>query len=90
MSFIVSSSVTPMKVYNSLKGAAIVGAAETIDVTYEVTSILSLSGTTGVAEYTVTPEGASLSGTGQIEFTYSGTGNPITEAEAALQTAMIA
>ncbi|MFB5953035.1 hypothetical protein, partial [Klebsiella pasteurii] len=77
--------VTPIKVYHSLLGAAIAGESEEISVTYEVTSILSLSDLVGVAEYTVTPEGAAMSGRGEIPFVYSGKGNPLEEAEEELR-----
>ncbi|MFB5952791.1 hypothetical protein, partial [Klebsiella pasteurii] len=77
--------VTPIKVYHSLQGAAISGESEEISVTYEVTSILSLSDLIGVAEYTVTPEGAAMSGRGELPFVYSGTGNPQQEAEEELR-----
>ena len=53
--------------------------------TYAVTSILSLSGLAGVAEYSVTPEGAAMSGRGELPFVYSGTGNPLEEAEEELR-----
>ncbi|WP_370607519.1 hypothetical protein [Klebsiella pneumoniae] len=62
MSFTIKKTVTPLKVYHSLLGAAIAGESEEISVTYEVTSILSLSDLVGVAEYTVTPEGAAMNG----------------------------
>ncbi|WP_241183388.1 hypothetical protein, partial [Klebsiella michiganensis] len=77
--------VTPIKVYHSLLGAAIAGESEEISVTYEVTSILSLTDLVGVAEYTVTPAGAAMSGRGELPFVYSGTGNPLEEAEEELR-----
>ncbi|MFK1621071.1 hypothetical protein [Klebsiella pneumoniae] len=86
MSFSVEKTVAPIKSYPSLMGAAIRGARETLTVTYAVTSIISLMGSTGIAEYSVTPEGADFSGTSTIEFQYSGTGNPLDEAEEALKT----
>ena len=67
------------------RGAAIAGESEEISVTYEVTSILSLSDLMGVAEYMVTPEGAAMSGRGELPFVYSGTGNPLEEAEEELR-----
>lgn len=86
MSFSVEKTVAPVKSYPSLMGAAIRGERETLTVVYAVTSIISLVGNNGIAEYSVTPEGADLSGTGTIEFQYSGTGNPLEEAELALKT----
>lgn len=71
MSFTIKKNVTPIKVYHSLLGAAIAGESEEISVTYEVTSILSLSDLVGVAEYKVTPEGAAMSGRGELPFVYS-------------------
>lgn len=88
MSFSVTKTVSGVKTFPSLGGAAIKSEEETLNVVYEITSILSLSGLNGVAEYTVTPDGCNLSGTGILEFTYSGTGNPITEAETVLQESL--
>ncbi|HBW2812212.1 TPA: hypothetical protein MEW06_001567 [Klebsiella pneumoniae] len=85
MSFSVEKTVAPVKSYPSLMGAAIRGEREALSVVYAVTSIISLAGSTGIAEYSVTPEGAELSGMGTIEFQYSGTGNPLDEAEEALK-----
>ena len=43
----------------------------------------------GVAEYTVTPEGAAMSGRGELPFVYSGTGNPLEEAEEELKEGLL-
>lgn len=88
MSFSVKKSVAGVKNYPSLMGAAIRGELETLTVVYEVTSIISLAGSAGLAEYSVTPEGAELSGAGRIEFEYSGKGNPLDEAEEALKESL--
>ncbi|CAH5317439.1 MULTISPECIES: hypothetical protein [Klebsiella] len=88
MSFSVKKSVAGVKNYPSLMGAAIRGERETLTVVYAVTSIISLAGSTGLAEYSVTPEGAELSGAGRIEFEYSGKGNPLDEAEEALKESL--
>ncbi|WP_142478575.1 hypothetical protein [Klebsiella oxytoca] len=88
MSFTTEMTVRPVKVYHQLLGAAIHGEEEVLKVTYAVTSLVQLTGTTGVAEYTVTPEGAELTGTGSIEFEYSGKGNPLEEAEEALRESL--
>ncbi|MEW9344360.1 hypothetical protein AB2709_14425 [Klebsiella quasipneumoniae] len=84
MSFTLQKTVTPVKTYPSLRGAAINGEEESHAVVYSVTSV-SLSGNHAYAEYTVTPEGASFSGNGVFEFTYSGEGNPTEEAERKLK-----
>ncbi|HHT0212114.1 TPA: hypothetical protein ACTW3P_001839 [Klebsiella michiganensis] len=88
MSFTMKMSVRPVKVYHQLLGAAIQGEEEVLKVTYTVTSLVQLTGTTGVAEYTVMPEGAELAGSGSIEFEYSGNGNPLDEAEGALRQSL--
>ncbi|QLT08175.1 hypothetical protein HV299_07190 [Klebsiella grimontii] len=90
MSFSVKKTVTPLKVFSSLLGAAIRGDSEEINVTYEITSIISLSGTEGVAEYSVEPEGAAMTGRGEFPFIYSGSGNPLEEAENALRDSLTA
>lgn len=88
MSFTKQMTVKPVKVFHPLLGAAIQGEEEVLSVTYTVTSLVQLTGTTGVAEYTVMPEGAELAGTGSIEFEYSGKGNPLEEAEEALRESL--
>lgn len=85
MSFTINKVVTPIKTYPSLMGAAVRGDTETLSVEYSVTSIVSLAGNTGIAEYSVTPDGADLPGMGTIDFQYSGVGNPLDEAEKALK-----
>lgn len=89
MSFSVQKKVTPVKTYPSLLGAAIRGKEEKITVTYTVTSIVSLTDKIAVAEYSVSPEGASLCGVGNFEFLYSGSGNPLEEAEEALKDSLV-
>ena len=88
MAFTIAKTVPSVKSYPALHGATIKGPLETLQVTYEITSLVSLSGTHGAAEYSVTPEGCDHSGTGVFEFTYSGTGNPLEEAETALRESL--
>ena len=88
MAFTISKTVPCVKSYPALLGAAVKGEEETLQVTYAVTSLVSLFGNQGVAEYSVTPEGFDHSGSGVLEFEYSGTGNPFEEAEAALKVTL--
>lgn len=88
MPFTISKTVPSVKSYPALLGAAVKCPEETLQVTYAVTSLVSLSGKQGVAEYTVTPEGFDHSGVGVLEFEYSGIGNPFEEAEIALKTSL--
>lgn len=88
MSFTIQRTVPVIKTYPALLGAAIKGTDEVLSVTYSVTSLVELTDSYGVAQYSVTPEGASLKGTGTIEFTYSGSGNPFEEAEEALKASL--
>ncbi|WP_142472086.1 hypothetical protein [Klebsiella oxytoca] len=88
MSFTIKMTVRPVKVYHQLLGAAIQGEEEVLSAVYTITSLVSLTGTTGVAEYTVMPEGAELAGAGSIAFEYSGKGNPLDEAEEALKESL--
>lgn len=90
MSFVVTKTVPCVKSYPALNGAAIKGDDETLEITYAITSLVALTDTYAVAEYSVTPTGAALAGKGNIEFTYSGSGNPLEEAETALKAAVSA
>lgn len=86
MSFTLSTIVPTSKSYPGLF-LEIEDGTETLDVTYQVTNV-SVSGTTGRAEYTVTAGGVTSGMVRYFDFTYSGTGNPTTEAEAALQASL--
>lgn len=57
---------------------------EQVTATFDVKGIVSLFGNDGVAEYLVTIDGKQGSAN-RFPFTYSGSGNPIAEAEAALK-----
>ena len=88
MSFTKSKQVPSVKTYPSLLGVAIRCQPETIEVTYSVTSIVSLTDSLGIAEYSVSIPDADLLGTGTIEFSYKG-GLPFEEAEDALKAQLI-
>lgn len=83
MSFTLSKTVSVNKSYPDLF-LEVPNGTEEIDVTYEVTNV-TINGTTGKAEYTVTAGGMISGMVRYMNFTYSGTGNPTTEAESALQ-----
>jgi hypothetical protein len=82
MSFTLSETVSVSKSYPDLF-LEIANGTETRDVTYEITNV-TVNGTVGRAEYTVTTGGVTSGSVRHYDFTYSGTGNPTTEAEAAL------
>lgn len=83
MSFTLSKTVPVSKSYPDLF-LEIENGTETLDVTYEVTNV-TVNGTVGRAEYTVTAGDVTSGMVRYLDFTYSGTGNPTTEAEAALK-----
>lgn len=80
MPFTITKSVPSIKTYPSLLGVAKRCESENLEVTYTISSIVSLTNTYGVAEYTVSIPDADLQGTGTIEFAYTG-GLPFEEAE---------
>lgn len=88
MSFTIQKTVTPLKVYTSLLGAAARGDEEVVAVTYSIVSIISLIGTTCVVEYSVDLDNGAMSGRGEFSFAYSGAGNPLEEAEEELKMSL--
>ncbi|MEH1185413.1 hypothetical protein V7I35_26450 [Klebsiella michiganensis] len=87
MAFTLVKSVTVLKQCPSLCNATLAPEQEDITITVSVTSLESLSGAFGTVNYSITPEGGAA-GRGMFDFTYSGTGNPIDEAEAALKASL--
>lgn len=87
MSFTISQNLQTSKSYPGLV-MEIPGAVEATDVTYAAESLASLNGTDGVINYSVTIGGVTSAWIRQFPFTYSGTGNPITEGEASLQASL--
>lgn len=83
MSFTLSKTVSVSKSYPDLF-LEIANGTETLDVTYEITNV-TVNGAVGRAEYTVSAGGVTSGSVRHYDFTYSGTGNPTTEAEAALK-----
>lgn len=84
MAFTIIKSVPSIKTYPSLSGVAIRCETEVLEVSYNITSIISLTDVSGVAEYSVDIPNSDLIGTGTIEFVYKG-GLPFEEAEQALK-----
>lgn len=84
MSILKTETLSVLKVYPAL-GITVEGSAETVQVQYDVVSLQSLEGTTAVINYKATVDGVVSPTTQQLEFEYSGRGNPITEGEAALK-----
>ncbi|HDS7795947.1 TPA: hypothetical protein QH592_005543 [Raoultella ornithinolytica] len=60
----------------------------TVDITYEVTGIKSLCAPLGVATYSMSAAGCVVEGVKDFEFEWSGIGNPLEAAEAALEQAL--
>lgn len=86
MSFTISTTTDERVCYPKLE-VTLPSTVATIEVTYEVTGLTGLSGTTATAQYFATVNGT-RSSVLSFTFEYSGTGNPIDEAEAALQASL--
>lgn len=80
MPFTLSRSINAQVVTDD--GLILSSHTETVDLTYEVTAIDLAS---GVAFYKVTSAPGMGSSSNYIPFTYSGSGNPIEEAETELK-----
>ena len=87
MAFTLVKSVTVLKQCPSLCNATLAPEQEDITIAVSVTSLESLSGTFGTVNYSITPEGGTA-GYGMFDFTYSGAGNPMEDAEKALKSYM--
>ena len=88
MSFTLSKSVSSAEYYSALGIVDTSSASEkTVNVTYEAVRLDSLIGTTARVIYT-TRVGTSNAIFNEFEFEYSGAGNPLEEAEAALQSSL--
>lgn len=87
MSFTISKTVRKCDYYPDL---GIQEPAEdiTVDVTYEVTGIKSLYGQFGIATYSMSTPGCSISGERDFEFEWVGSGNPLEAAETVLEKAL--
>lgn len=88
MAFTLSKSVSSAEYYGALGIVDTSSASEkTVDVTYEAVRLDSLIGTVARVIYT-TRVGNSDATFNEFEFEYSGAGNPLEEAEAALQSSL--
>ncbi|MET5288130.1 hypothetical protein WH835_11030 [Raoultella planticola] len=88
MAFALSKSVSSAEYYGGLGIVDTSAASEkTVDVTYEAVRLDSLIGTMARVIYT-TRVGTSNAIFNEFEFEYSGTGNPLEEAETALQVSL--
>lgn len=87
MSFTLQKTVTATKSYPSLQNVLKQGEEEIIEVTYEVHTIISLTGAMGIAEYSVSIPNADKLGSGVVEFAYKG-GSPFEEAEQVLKASL--
>ncbi|MGG9109641.1 hypothetical protein [Raoultella ornithinolytica] len=88
MAFTLSKSVSSAEYYSALGIVDASSASEkTVDVMYEVVRLDSLIGAVARVIYT-TRVGNSDAIFNEFEFEYSGTGNPLDEAEAALRDSL--
>lgn len=88
MAFTLSKVVSAAEYYGALGIVDASSASEkTVDVTYEAVRLDSLIGTVARVIYTVRV-GDSQAVYNEFEFEYSGTGNPLEEAETALRASL--
>ena len=80
MSFTITQSV-PMSSYSSLFGISSDSGDKNVDVTYSVSKIISFDGNMVTAEFDVSIGGYSTSQPYRFSFPYSGSGNPMDQAE---------
>lgn len=85
MSFTLSKNVEVQKVYTGLGGAFVTVANEDLEVTYQVTDLISVSAGKAWVQYTVSFNGMSGNGSGVFEFEYTGSGDILAEGEIALK-----
>lgn len=91
MSFTLSQTVTPDKVYPTLGGLILPGLSETLSVVYTVEAVISITDTNlCTVRYSQTTVTSTSTGYGYYEFTYSGSGSPLGEAETSLKASLTA
>ncbi|HDS6468093.1 MULTISPECIES: hypothetical protein [Klebsiella] len=87
MSFIINKKVSVVKYYPELCNASSSSDSETVSVTVTVESLDALIGQHGTIKYSMkTTNGGT--GMGMFDFIYSGSGNPMKEAEEALKLSL--
>lgn len=85
MSFKINRTVASRQVFPKLGGAFVSLPEETIEVTYQVTDLISINAGRVWVQYTISFHGMTGNGTDIFEFEYSGSGNILDEAEIALK-----
>ncbi|MDU6380751.1 MAG: hypothetical protein E6558_11375 [Klebsiella pneumoniae] len=88
MSVTISQTLTREISYPDL-GVTVPDGAESVDVTYTAESINSFDGTNVTALYAIEIGGKKSPYPHAFTFRYSGSGNPLDEAEPALKAAMV-
>ncbi len=84
MSFKINRTVAPRKLFPELGGAFVSLPEETIEVTYQVTDLISINAGRIWVQYTISFEGMNANGTNVFECEYSGSGDILAEAETKL------
>ncbi|HGS6151606.1 TPA: hypothetical protein ACMEM2_002138 [Klebsiella quasipneumoniae subsp. similipneumoniae] len=84
MGFTISKTVRKCGYYPEL-GIQEPSTEVTVDITYEVSGINSLYGQLGIATYRVSTADSAVSGEIQLEFEWSGKGDPLIQAELQLK-----
>lgn len=87
MSVTINKDIVITKVYGDL-GSVTDSTATSVDVTYEVARLVDFDGENATAEFTVSVGNVNTGQTTRLLYQYSGTGNPLDQAEEALKEAL--
>ncbi|ENJ8539728.1 TPA: hypothetical protein ACIJVJ_003110 [Raoultella planticola] len=84
-----TQTITPVKTYETLGGATVNCAPETIEVTYTALNLFSLVNGVATVDFNLSLPGGVTAGRLQFSFDYSGSGNLMETAETELQRHLI-
>lgn len=87
MAFTINQELQAIKMCSDL-GLMLYEGAERFNITYIAHSLMGLSGSTAIVSFMTKVEGRDETGLYTFEFEYSGVGNPLVEAESALQATL--
>ena len=85
MSVTIKQDILVTRQYGSL-GSVEDTDTTSIEVVYTVSRLVDFDGTNAVAEFSISIGGSDTGGTYLLMYVYSGTGNPLDEAESSLST----
>lgn len=87
MAITISKEILITKLYGDM-GSVTDSAVTSVDVTYEASRLIDFDGTNATAEFNVSIGGVYTGRAIRLLYKYSGSGNPLDQAEAALQTSL--